>query len=239
MRVRGDAPSTTRSKEKMSETDEKEARKVEQLYSADPKRIVLGEREYRIPANYLGPKGRGEPDTFVAGDNGFGFFLFLPDYGGYTKENWRGGWFHPLLIQVISVKVVDKNVMIPLTDGTRQRIRPENYGEPRARFSNRRRSLEDSPSFRLFGLEGYRSKGKGTPGVTWVGTRSNGEFFFFESTLAPGEERRRGTYPSCQASYYSEQEDLRIAYRYRQEHLAKWREIDDAIWTKLRAWRVK
>lgn len=221
------------------QVSETEAQEVDRLYSTKLSHVILGNREYRIPANYFGPKQGQEPAVFVAKENGFGFSMFLPDYGGYTKENWREGWFHPLLIQVIWVKTVNKNAMLPMTDGSLRRIRPAGYGDPKARFANRRARLEDAPSFKLHGLDGYRRKGKGAKGVTWVGARSNGEFFFFDSTLSPEEQPGRGRYSFCQAQYYSEQGDLNIAYRYQQRHIANWREIDDAIWTKLREWRVK
>ena len=221
----------------MAPAREIEAKKVEKLYSTKPKRIVLGSREYRIPSNYFGPKERDEPDTFVAKENGFGFFMFLPEFEGYTKENWRDP-FDRRLIQVIWVKIVDKDAMLTRTDGVRVRIAPAMYGDPNARFKRRRLRLEKVPSFKLYGLEGFRWK-TGAPGITWVGNRSNGEFFFFESTLQPGEQPLPGRYASCQAAYYSETEDLYIAYRYPQEHLHQWREIDDAVWGKLSVWRVK
>jgi len=225
--------------EGMRRAEEHEAKRVELLYSTKPKRVILGNREYRIPANHFGPKQLDEPDTFVADESGFGFVLFLPDFGGYTKENWRNK-FDPRLIQVVQVTTVDKNAMVPMTDGTRQRTPPEGYGEPRARFKNRKPSLEQKPGYKLYGLEGYRPKNaRPDSGVTWVGTRSNGEFFFFDSTLPPDMSPLPGRYAICQARYYSEQEDLLIVYRYFQEHIAKWREIDDAIWGMLHDWRSK
>ena len=223
----------------MKTTDEEEAKKVDVLYSTKPKREILGEREYRIPANYFGPKERDEPDTFVAQENGFGFFLFLPDYGGYTKENWRDR-FDRRLIKVLQVKTVDKNEIISLTDGTRRRIRPESYGEPSAGFRIQKSLLEEKPSIKKYGIEGYRYKGRGTDEIVWTGIRSNGEFFFFHSTDAPEEPSKPGIrYPHCQTQYYSEKNDLFIAYRYALEHIAKWQKIDDAIWAKLGSWRVK
>ena len=229
----------TRSTERTRRAEEQEAKQVELLYSTKPKRVILGNREFRIPANHFGPKQRDEPDVYDANERGFGFFLFLPDYGGYTKENWRDK-FDRRLIEVLQVSAVDKNAMVPMTDGTRHRIRPAGYGEPRARFNNRRPSLEDEPTYKLYGLEGYRPKNaRSDSSITWVGKRSNGEFFFFDSTLPPDMSPLPGRYATCQARYYSEQEDLRIVYRYFQEHIAKWREIDDAIWGKMHDWRSK
>jgi hypothetical protein len=227
-----------RSNEDYRQAMEKEAKSVELLYSTKPKRVFLGEREYRIPANYFSPKQRDEPDTLRAGESGFGFFLFLPDFGGYTKDNWQDH-FDRRLIYVVQVKEADKNRMIRQRDGTYRPIHPSAYGDAMAAFENRRPRLEELPSFKLHGLEGYQYKGRRTHQIIWTGTRSSGEFFFLECSLAPGETEKPGAvFPLCQTRYYSEKEDLRIAYRYPREHLAKWREIDDAIWARLHSWQV-
>ena len=74
--------------------------------------------------------------------------------------------------------------------------------------------------------------------MTWTGTRSNGEFLFFTCTLAPGDIAEPATYPLCDVRYYSDLEDLYVSYRYSNDHLDKWREIDDAVWRKLHEWEV-
>lgn len=211
-------------------------RQVEQLYSTKPIRFRMGKNEYVIPVNYFTPKGRDNIDT--GNSEGFGFFLFLPDYGGYTKENWRDP-FDPRLIKIVQVHPVDKNAVGVFTDGTRRPLSPDRF-DPRKNFEGTKWSIE-SEGTELYGLTVYRNKGGGaTPGAIWTGTRSNGEFFFFRTSLAPGEPTRPGiTNPHCDVRYYSEKEDLQIVYRYSQRHIAKWREIDDAIWTKLHGWRVK
>ncbi|HMH16858.1 MAG TPA: hypothetical protein VK572_01810 [Burkholderiales bacterium] len=201
-------------KEKMRRAVELDTQAVEQLYSTKQVRVILGAREYVIPANHFGPKEKDGLDTFDAGKVGyFGFFLFLPDYSGYTKKNWRDK-FDPRLVKVLQIKMVDKNETVFNSELGYQRVNPAGYGEPKAQFQNARRGLEDKPSLRAHGLEGYRPK-YGTSDVTWTGTRSNGEFFFFTSHLAPGEAPKPGTYPFCDVRYYSEKETslLLIAIR--------------------------
>jgi len=216
---------------------ESETKKVDLLYSTRPKRVVLGDRIYLVPRNYFGPKGKESADTLVVGEGGFGFLLFLPDFVGYTKDNWSNP-FDRQLVRVLQVKIVDKNAMIKRRDGTSAPIRPSAYGDPAAQFEVLRFQYEQTPSFKLYGLEGYRGKGA-LRDVGWIGRRSNGEFYFLECSLAPDQLGKPGTYPpypSCKTQYYSEAEDLRVAYVFAQEQFAKWREIDDAIWAKLRAW---
>jgi len=234
-----EAESQLRFEEKGLRALEQETRAVELQYSTKTIRVILGAREYTVPANYFGPKERNTSDTFDAGKVGyFGFRIFLPDYGGYTKENWRDK-FDRRLIEIVQVKLVDKSAIVRFSDGHTERINPAGYGEPKAQFQNARRGLEGKPSFHAYGLEGYRPK-YSRVNVTWTGTRSNGEFFFFRCNLAPGDRTQVGILePHCDVRYYSEKEDLFIAYRYSNDHLDKWREIDDAIWAKIHSWRMK
>lgn len=210
----------------MKQAEKEAEREVEELYSTKPKRVFMAGREYVIPANYFGAKQKDEPDTFHASDEGgFGFFLFLPEYGGHTKENWRDP-FDPRLITIVLVRPNIRG------DG-------KGRGDNLRGFNSLRFLMEDKPSFKLYGLQGYRRKGK-ADGAFWAGTRSNDEFFFFKSDLAPGEPTKPGIInPLCDVRYYSDKEDLYIVYRYSQKHIAKWREIDDAIWAKLHGWQVK
>lgn len=217
--------------DRMRRAMEQDARAVTELYSTKPVRVVHGPREYVVPANYFSPKGKSNKDIFDTEAAGyFGFVLFLPEYGGYTQDNWRDP-FDRRRVQVIEVK----NVSIEL----RQRPNKAAYGEQHAQFENVKRGIEAEPFLHIYDLVGYRPKNSRVDAV-WTGTRSNGEFFFFRSHLAPGDPSRGvNTWPFCNVRYYSEQEDLYVSYRYSNDHLAKWREIDDAIWAKLRSWRVK
>jgi len=235
-KYRGEQEWAQRARERERRAEEEEARDVERLFSIKPIRVRMGGREWLIPANYFGPKGRDKPDSLDL--DYFGFHLFLPDYRGFDKENWRDP-FDSRQIHVFDVSSVDKTQMIPASGGGTKLITPAQYGDPQAQFANSRSSLEAHPSLRANGLVGYRDLNPDSP-IVWTGTRSNGEFFFFSATLAPGERPSPGrSNPLCQADYYSEKEDLRVAYRYSQQNFAKWLAIDGAIWAKLHQWRVK
>lgn len=222
----------------MRRAKEDDARQVERLYSAKPVRVRVGKREYVLPRNFLGPKGLNESDFLDY--RYLPFTLFLPDYEGFTKSNWQEGPFHEQRIDIIQLKPVDKTALVPIAGGGKRIVQPAGYGEPRARFKNLRALLEERPSLHLFGLDGYRRKNHPrVRTVTWTGARANGEFFFFDSTFAPGEDPPPSArYPSCQAQYYSELEDQYIVYRYKQVHLERWKEIDTAIWRKINGWLV-
>lgn len=221
----------------MQKAEEEESREVDRLYSTKPIRFRMAGRQYVVPVNYFTPKGRDRPGGGES--KGFGFFLFLPDFVGYTKKNWRNP-FDRHLIKVIQINPIDRNAMVPYAGGGYAKVTPANYGDPRAQFENRRKSLEERASFKLYNLEGYRWKNPKIEGVTWIGTRSNGEFFFFGSTLAPGDVLKAGLInPLCNVRYYSEKEDLFISYRYSQDNIEQWRAIDDGIWTRLHSWQLK
>lgn len=224
-------------RQRMKQAENEDARQVEKLYSTKPIRVLLGNAEYMIPANYFGAKWRDEPPILDA-KGSFGFTLFLPHYGGFTKENWQQGWFDKRRVDVLKINPVDKNAIIPILGGGSKRIKPAGYGDPKAGFANLLPSLVRKPSLDAHELQAYVWKGE-PPGAYWTGIRSNGEFFFFRSTHTPGQSLLPDTYPLCDVRYYSEKEDLFIAYRFFLEHLSKWREIDDAIWTKLHGWQVK
>jgi hypothetical protein len=212
-------------------------RQVERLYSTRPVRFTLGRHNYVIPANYFGPK-YFEDRPMKAKVEGFGFFLFRPDYGGYTKENWRDQ-FDRRKITIVRLEGIEKNVMGVYSDGSRRPL-PTDRFDPRVRFGHMKSALQDA-SFDLHDLTVYRFKNdENLPGAVWAGHRPNGEFFWFRSSLAPGQPKRNGFPPNplCDVRYYSAKEDLSIVYRYSQDHVAEWREIDSAIWAKVHQWRA-
>lgn len=218
---------------------EMEAEKVARLFSTAPIRIRVGTAEYLLPRNFLTHKGAAQPDILEY--EYLMFVLFLPEFSGYSMSNWQEGWLHQQRIDVLQVSSVDKTATVPYAGGGRRLVQPANYGEPRARFANLKALLELQPSLHQFGLAGYRRKNyPAVRIVTWTGTRSNGEFVFFQSSFAPDESPRKGMLRGhCDVRYYSEKEDRYIVYRYDQRHIAKWRAIDDVIWNKIKQWRLR
>jgi hypothetical protein len=222
----------------MQRAMEEEARRVDRLHSTRPVRFSFGKHTYEIPANYFGPKDSRDDFGGKRSVDGFGFFLFRPNYEGYTKENWRDP-FDRRKITVVRIEQVEKNAMGTFTDGSRRPLSPDRF-DPRVRFEHIR-SLLATESVELYGLTVYRKRGgDNSPGAVWTGHRSNGEFFWFRTSLAPGQPKRKGYPPNplCDVRYYSEKEDLSIVYRYSQDHVSRWQEIDDAIWAKIHKWRV-
>src|SRR6185369_6247313 len=170
-------------------------------------------------------KEKNGQDVFVA-QRYFGFRLFLPDFGGYTKENWRDP-FDRRKVTVVQVNTVKKDDIGTFTDGSRRPLSPDRF-DPRVIY-DRIVGRQVPDSVLLYGLTTHRHA-NGAPSDLLSGTRSNGEFFFFRSGFPPRLPERPAYPPNplCDVRYYSDKEDLQISYRYSQDHIAKWREIDDA-----------
>ena len=227
-------------RESMLPPEEQDAAEVERLYSTRLIRFKVGKHIYEIPSNYFGPKEgdyRMRSKLFEA-EGGFGFSLFLPNFGGYTKENWRNP-FDPRRIDVIEVKSVDREQVVRERDASRGRRFAGPYDDAKSQFvKNIKGFLEDTPAFRRFGLEGYYVRYRKTYELTWTGRRTNGDFVYFSCSPTPEEiEQAHIPVPQCRTQYYSEEDELRIFYTFHREHLAEWRAIDDAIWAKIHKWR--
>lgn len=219
--------------EGMRRAREEDIKAVEALYSTKLHRVLLGDLEYQFPINYITPRGRDEPNTFVATNYGFGFYLFLPDFGGYTKQNWRDQFD----LQLITVSRVRRfNPGKTKNDAIERSSR---HGDPWESYQVLKQFYRDTPSFKSYGLEGYKSRGQNSR-VLWTGQRSDGDFVFLLTSLAPGVAPKPGiTNPQCVVRYLNRKDGLYIDYRYSQDHLEKWRDVDDGIWAKLNSWRVR
>jgi hypothetical protein len=200
---------------------ERVADEVERLYSTKPIQVVLRERRFRVPVNFFTERGRDRPDTWAPPD-GFSFVLFLPDFSGFTKDNWKAGGFDKRRIDVLEV-----------SEGNTHR-------KAETIFSKLRLSLEPEPFAKSYELSGYRWKNRDNRGSYWVGKRATGELFLLQSTDVPGEPPLfADSYPLCMAQYYRDSEKLFIAYQYSLDNFQRWHEIDEAVWGKLRSWRMK
>ena len=203
-----------------------ERRHVENKYSTKTVRVVLGEHRYDVPANYFSPKGADRSDGMRGKE--MSFVLFLPEYGGYTKQNWIDQ-FDKNKIQVLTYEPIDREA---------ENKSSSNRRESQTRFTSLQVLLEPAPTYHEYGLEGYRRVNyKSRKNVYWTGTRTNGEFIFFRSTKPPNPvPDPYRPYPLCEVQYYSRKASAFVAYLYSQNFIAQWREIDAAIWTKIESW---
>jgi hypothetical protein len=203
-------------RDRMRRAKERDARDTERLYSTKPTRVTLGKQVYAVPANFISPKGQNEPSPIKP--DKLALVFFLPDFSGYTKDNWHDP-FDPARITVSELSASQYEL------------------SERERFDGLKRSLEDKPSILEYGLEAYYRRNRANKGLVWVGRRSDGSFFYFRTTSAPGEPGRPGRFPLCDVRYYDTSANLFIAYRYALDHIHMWRAIDDGIWGRIHEWR--
>jgi hypothetical protein len=211
--------------------------------STKPIKIKLkdSDRVFAIPRNYFSPREANEPDEEEL--EYFGFTLFLPTFEGYTTETakfYAPEHFPPIKgekyfesIYVLRVEMVEK---FDRRNGKNTPLPPNAWGDPMAMLqavSKGQNLIREEYGLKCYGKRSWEGKGNRFP---CIGTRSNGEFIFMWS---PDPPELSGLPWNCDVIYYSAQEDLYINYQYSRRHIAKWREIDDAVWAKIKAWRVR
>lgn len=199
--------------------DKEDQRIVDEKFAINKVRITLRDAEFASPANYMTPKGKEVPSSIAA--NFLTFVLFMPDFDGFTRTNWREGWFNRNRIDVIEA------------GGSNRHRTPERILEVMKPM------LAQSPLQDVAGLAGYKRRNPKVGAVTWVGHRQNGELVVLDTTSLPGEPTLPDTYPLCKVQYFRRAKSMFLAYNYSLEHLASWERIDDAIWAKLSEWQVK
>ena len=88
-----------------AETDKLRQQNVDRKYSREAVEVDVAGTRFRLPANYLSPNG----PVFKPGQRypDMGFWVFLPDYGGYTRGNWREPLGNPNAI-LIRVKAEER-----------------------------------------------------------------------------------------------------------------------------------
>jgi hypothetical protein len=202
-------------------------------FSTKPTKISLTTQEFLVPRNYLTPSGKDSPDERKL--DWFGFRLYLPDFQGYTPDNLEY-YAHQSgrLEQAIFVSTVREAAKTQMLDGKLVELPPTAWGEPAALFA-----LHSRPSYELvrdeFGLQCYgpRSSTGAVYHSVCKGTRANGEMMVL---IVDGEPS--GLYV-CRVNIYSAQERLQVRYDYSARNLHLWKQIDEAVWTKIRSWRQK
>jgi hypothetical protein len=211
--------------------------------STKPIKIKLkdSDRVFTIPRNYFSPQEANEPDEEEL--EYFGFTLFLPNFEGYspaTARFYAPEHFPPIAreayynsVYVLRVEEVSK---FDTRNGKQTPLPPNAWGDPKAMFdavSKGYELLREDYGLKCYGHKSWEGKGNQFP---CIGTRSNGELIFMWASDPP----ESGMSPYiCDVVYYSEQQQLYINYRYSRRNIAKWRELDDAVWAKINAWRVR
>lgn len=209
------------------------SRELGDQYSTEPQSITLTGTNvtFVVPRNFFTAYGTAYQSAKDL--RSFGFTLFLPDFIGYTRKTASlVSQMAPTeeMVRVTEVSELSKRLYI-ISENRHIPASPTAWGDPQALFDlHKPRNPETKRKEYGLDCEGWRVE----PGSTAVciGTRSNGEKIYLR--LSDTTEFLAG---EATVIYASEREGLFVRYRYWRKHLHNWRQIDDAVWAKLHAWR--
>lgn len=207
---------------------------MEPEISTKPIKIVMPTAMFLVPRNHFSPRNKDYPDEKKLDD--FGAIFFLPSMDGYTESTAKYFKnYYEIRNQVIEVI----HVRNPSRFGPEGRpLPPSAWGDVDAIFATLHHP-DHVPVYTINGLECHGFKGRENMSgnaVHCIGIRSNGEKLYMRAASPPEEPDDPF---QCEVQYWSEQARLYIRYRYSRNQIERWREIDDAVWIKLNAWRIK
>ena len=156
------------------------------------------------------------------------FDFFLPDFSGYTLENYRSDT-DPNKVEVAYLHAGDSHEADPGAPGEY----PPNMLERLLSEAFDRRHYRDQ-----YGLRCYQG-GSLARRIACYGRRdaSSGEDIILTALTAPYPED--AGWPLFQARYYSQRYGgVRLEWRAHMSQLPRWREIDAQVWKFIDAWRV-
>jgi hypothetical protein len=178
---------------------------------------LQGDKVTRMPV----PKERAPKVPLI------GFDFFMPDFGGYTPDNYRQP-FHQDRVQVVYLEPVE-----PRIDG-----RPPRYADIDGAISRLEGVSLVADKFDV--MHGMRCFGSPVPGGsrrTCVGERFNGERMLLDIYLPPYDPGI--TNPIMQATYYTSlYGGMEVTWRVHMKHFSRWLEIDQQLWKFVDSWNV-
>ncbi|GAC1376253.1 MAG: hypothetical protein NVS3B3_15290 [Aquirhabdus sp.] len=168
-----------------------------------------------------------------------GFNMFMPDFSGYTPENYKQApeYGQPLnedLIQVVSIQAAPMSYM--------ELNAPGNY--PPNMFA---RMSTGSPPFldptkyeEKYGLRCYAVKPNSPLNQQWcygLRDKKSNEYILMYVDVPPYQDWIK--YPIMQTTYFTKQYGgLAITWRAHAKQFPHWHEIDQQIWKYIGAWNI-
>lgn len=163
-----------------------------------------------------------------------GFNMFMPDFSGYTPENYEQT-FHEDLVQVIFISPAPMSSAEPGAPG---KYPPNMFA---------RRTTGENPDFdptkyeERYGLRCYEYERTTTDFNTqWcygLRDKAANEFILLHNTALPYGEFVK--YPLFQTTYFTKKYGgLEITWRAHMKQFPHWQEIDQQIWKYIAAWNI-
>jgi hypothetical protein len=156
------------------------------------------------------------------------FDFFLPDFTGYTLENYR------------NESDENKVEVVYLHAGDRHEDEPDAPGEYPPNMLKRQLKdvLDPNDHHDMYGLRCYRGRVLADR-ITCYGRRDESRQEDILLTVLVPPYGPEATFPQMQARYFSKRYDgLRIAWRTHVNNLPRWHDIDAQIWKFIDAWNV-
>jgi hypothetical protein len=163
----------------------------------------------------------------------FAFNFYMPDFKGYTKNNYDKN-FDDEAVNVVSIRFVGMGAEQPDAPG----FYPPNVFKRIVESPNPRFNLEKYEN--KFGLRCYETINNEDIGNECYGLRDsiNNEFILLKMKMPPYESWVKS--PQMQANYFTPQYGgLEIIWRTHVKHFSRWQEIDSQIWKFMADWNIK
>lgn len=194
---------------------------------------ITDELILQIPLQY--ERGAINPDrrpmrAFISQQsdkNEAGFDFFLPDFSGYTLQNYRSDT-DPNKVEVVYLHASDPHEAEPDAPG----LYPPNMLKRALADSLNPKDFKDQ-----YGLRCYRSR-EPSSRLTCFGRRDAAGEDIVLTTAEPPYAADQ--FPQVQARYFSKQYGgVRIYWRTHVDNLPRWREIDAQIWKFIDSWQMR
>jgi hypothetical protein len=207
----------------LAQRDKEEQESIKRNYSQNAVEINVAGTRFRVPAHYVSPDGWvSNPEKRLTD---IGFWVFLPDFGGYTGDNWRQPLQNPNVILV--------------------RVQEERYTRPEVQVED---FLADggATTERVGGFEAtiYDSKKTQAP----LPVTPTSRHYVFKAVKASGgpyyvvcdaaswatEEHSR-----CEMFLGDAQRRLRVSALFWRKHVGRMAEIEKRLSAMLKSWIVE
>jgi hypothetical protein len=175
-----------------------------------------------------GEKAPRSPFTDAAGRTEVRFDFFLPDFHGYTLQNYRNDFDE------------NKVEVVYLHAGDPHEADPDAPGEyPPNMLKRLLGDFLDPKGYKdMYGLRCYRGRVL-TDRLTCYGSRDAAAQEDILLYVPLSADTSANTFPMLKANYFSRRYGgVRIAWRTHVRNLPRWHEIDAQIWKLIEAWNV-
>ncbi len=168
------------------------------------------------------------PFRGVGGRTEAQFDFFLPDYSGYTLQNYRNN-LHPHKVEVVYLHAGDPHEADPGAPGAY----PPNMLE-----RSLREQLDPHDYQDLYGLRCYRGRVL-TDRLACYGVRDAAAHEDILLYVPVSSDPAVNPFPMIRANYFSRRYGgVRIAWRTPAQNFPQWRAIDAQIWKFIESWNV-